>query len=45
MRASTKGMTCEFPVRDEVFMVVELNSGALADVRGLVRYRPEFSEE
>jgi putative acetyltransferase len=44
LRASTKGLTCEFPVRDEVFMVVELNAGALADVRGLVRYRPEFSE-
>jgi putative acetyltransferase len=44
MRASTKGLACEFPVRDEVFMVVELNTGALADVRGLVRYRPEFSE-
>lgn len=44
-RASTRGLTCEFPVRDEVFMAVELNTGALADVRGLVRYRPEFSEE
>jgi len=45
MRASTKGLTCEFPVRDEVFMAVELKSGALANIRGLVRYRPEFSEE
>jgi putative acetyltransferase len=45
MRASTKGLTCEFPVPDEVFMAVELKTGALADVRGLVRYRPEFSEE
>ena len=44
-RASTKGLTCEFPVRDEVFMAIELNKGALADVRGLVRYRPEFSQE
>ena len=44
-RASTIGLTCEFPVRDEVFMAVELHPGALADVRGLVRYRPEFSEE
>ena len=45
LRASTKGLTCEFPVRDEAFMAVELNAGGLADVRGLVRYRPEFSEE
>jgi putative acetyltransferase len=42
-RASTKGLTCEFPVRDEVFMAVDLNPGALTDVRGLVRYRREFS--
>jgi putative acetyltransferase len=44
-RASTKGLTCEFPVRDEVFMAVELETAALAAVGGLVRYRPEFSEE
>jgi putative acetyltransferase len=44
-RASAKGLTCEFPVPDEVFMAIELNPGALAEVRGLVRYRPEFSEE
>lgn len=44
-RASTKALTCEFPVPDEVFMAVELKKGALAEVRGLVRYRPEFSEE
>lgn len=45
VRASTKGLTCEFPVRDEVFMALEVDTGALADARGLVRYRPEFSEE
>jgi putative acetyltransferase len=45
MRASTKGLTCEFPVRDEVFMALELSAGALAEVSGLVRYRPEFSED
>jgi putative acetyltransferase len=33
MRASTKGLTCEFPVPDEVFKAVELKTGALADVR------------
>jgi putative acetyltransferase len=42
--ASSKALTCEFPVPDEVFMAVELTAGALANVRGLVRYRPEFSE-
>ena len=45
VQAWTRGLKCEFPVRDEVFMALELNTGALADVRGLVRYRPEFSEE
>ena len=45
MRASPKGLTCEFPVPDEVFMAVELKTDALADVRGLVEYRQEFSEE
>ena len=43
--ASTRGLKCEFPVRDEVFMALELKPGALAGVSGLVRYRPEFSEE
>jgi putative acetyltransferase len=43
MQARTRGLTCEFPVRDEVFMALELNTGALAGVGGLVRYRPEFS--
>jgi putative acetyltransferase len=43
--AQTKGLTCEFPVPPEVFMVLELDPGALAGVRGLVRYRPEFAAE
>ncbi len=43
--ASTRGLTCEFPVRDEVFMALELKTGALAGVSGLVRYQPEFSAE
>lgn len=43
VQARTRGLTCEFPVRDEVFMALELNTGALAGVSGLVRYRPEFS--
>ena len=41
--ASRKGLSCEFPVPDEVFMVAELTPGALGGRRGLVRYRPEFS--
>jgi putative acetyltransferase len=41
--AKNKGLTCEFPVPDEVFMVVELREGALAGHKGVVKYRPEFS--
>ena len=41
----TKGLECEFPVPPEVFMALELKVGALAGVAGLVRYRPEFSDE
>jgi putative acetyltransferase len=40
--AHTKGLTCEFPVPPAVFMMLELEAGALRGVRGLVRYRPEF---
>ena len=43
--AGTKGLRCEFPVPDEVFMVVELEPGALAGTSGTVRYRPEFAAE
>jgi putative acetyltransferase len=45
VQARTRGLKCEFPVRDEVFMALELNTGALAGVGGLVRYRPEFSAD
>lgn len=41
--ARQKGLSCEYPVPDEAFMVVELKEGALAGQTGLVRYRPEFS--
>lgn len=41
--ASQKGLSCEYPVPDEVFMVAELRAGALAGRKGLVKYRPEFS--
>jgi putative acetyltransferase len=40
--AKDKGFRCEFPVRDEVFMVVELKPGALSGKQGLVKYLPEF---
>ena len=41
--AKAKGLTCEYPVPDEVFMVLELKPGALRGRTGLVRYRPEFA--
>jgi len=40
--AKTKGLECEYPVPDEVFMVAELTSDALAGRTGLVKYRAEF---
>jgi putative acetyltransferase len=40
--ASSKGLSCEYPVPDEVFMALELREGALSGRRGLVRYSPEF---
>lgn len=42
--AKQKGLTCEWPVPDEAFMVAELKPDALAGRRGLVKYRPEFNE-
>ena len=41
--AKTKGLKCEYEVPDDVFMVAELRDGALAGRRGVVKYRPEFS--
>jgi putative acetyltransferase len=40
--ARARGFACEFPVPDDVFMVLELEPGALAGRTGLVRYAPEF---
>jgi putative acetyltransferase len=37
-----RGITCEFPVPEEVFMLKELRAGALEGVRGEVKYHPEF---
>ena len=42
--ASRKGLRCEYDVPDEVFMATELSPGALAGVRGLVKYHPAFGE-
>ena len=40
--ASRKGLRCEYPVPDEVFMVTELRPHALSR-QGLVKYRPELA--
>jgi predicted N-acetyltransferase YhbS len=32
----------EHDVSEEVFMVKELKTGALAQTKGVVKYRPEF---
>lgn len=40
--AKQKGLSCEYPVPDEVFMALELTEGALAGRRGMVKYSPEF---
>ena len=42
--AKTKGFFSEYDVPDEVFMVIELENGALERKAGLVKYRPEFAE-
>jgi putative acetyltransferase len=42
--ASQKGLNCEYPVPDDVFMVIELKPDALSGRQGLVKYRPEFNE-
>ena len=41
--AATKGLSCEYPVPDNVFMVTELVPGALRGRAGLVKYHPEFA--
>ncbi len=41
--APPRGLPCEFTVPDDVFMIVELIPGALAERQGLVRYHPAFS--
>ena len=41
--ARTLGITCEYPVPDEVFMVLQLTPAALAGRGGMARYQPEFN--
>ena len=41
--SSSAGITSEFAVVDEVFMVSELESGALAGRTGVVHYPPPFA--
>jgi putative acetyltransferase len=41
--ARPRGLRCEYDVSDDVFMVAELEPGALAGCSGLVRYHPEFA--
>ena len=40
--AKPKGISCEFEVPEEAFMVLELQKGALAGRSGTVRFQPEF---
>jgi putative acetyltransferase len=41
--AATKGLSCEYDVPAEAFMVVELTPDALGGRRGRVRYLPAFA--
>jgi putative acetyltransferase len=40
--ASSFGLRWEMDAPDEAFMALELSTGALAEVRGVIRFRPEF---
>ncbi|MBW4417801.1 MAG: N-acetyltransferase [Myxacorys californica WJT36-NPBG1] len=42
--AKEKGLGCEYAVPDDVFMVLELESGALQGCVGTVKYRSEFNQ-
>ena len=44
LAASRYGLRCEYDVPEDVFMALELRTGALGGIRGLVRYQPEFGE-
>jgi putative acetyltransferase len=40
--AKTRNLSCEYPVPEGVFMVLELQIDCLTGVQGLVKYRREF---
>jgi putative acetyltransferase len=42
--AAEFGLHCEYDAPEGCFRALELLDGALSDVRGLVRYHPEFAE-
>jgi putative acetyltransferase len=42
--AGPKGMSCEFEVPEDVFMVLELRAEALGGRGGVVKFQPELSE-
>ena len=42
-RASRFGVTCEYVVADEVFMLIELEEGSLGGKSGTVLYHPAFT--
>ena len=42
--AKKYGIRWEHDVPEEAFMIKELREGALKEVRGTVKYRPEFNE-
>ena len=37
------GLTCEWDVPDDVFLLLVLDRGTMQHVSGMVKYRPEFS--
>lgn len=41
--ARSRGFTCEYPVPDELFMVLELVPGSLEGKSGLIKYGSEFA--
>jgi putative acetyltransferase len=41
--ASRYGVRCEWPVPDEVFMMLVLDQARMSGLTGVARYRPEFS--
>jgi putative acetyltransferase len=41
--ASTRGITCQWDVPDDVFMLLILDESKMHGVSGLAKYRPEFS--